>query len=78
VELVAEARDVKRDSPLEHLRVREGALHRAGKRENAQLPGLRQWKNALREHPEDEFFGFAESNSFYLTDAQGRVKTPTP
>jgi hypothetical protein len=42
------------------------------------LPGLRQWKNALREHPDDEFFGFAESNSFYLTDAQGRVKTPTP
>jgi len=24
------------------------------------LPGLRQWKNALREHPEDEFFGFVE------------------
>jgi hypothetical protein len=25
-----------------------------------ELPGLRQWKNALREHPDDEFFGFVE------------------
>jgi hypothetical protein len=40
---------------------REEALHRAGKRgEKSKLLALRQWKSTLREHPDDEFFGFVE------------------
>jgi hypothetical protein len=60
VEFIAEAKGAKRGSGLEDLRARRGlaARSKAGKR--GKFPELRQSKNALREHPDDEFFGFVE------------------
>jgi len=61
VELVAETKGARRGSIFEHLRLREGRCivkERAEKRANFQA--CVKWKNAPREHPDDEFFGFAE------------------
>jgi hypothetical protein len=44
---------------LEHLRARRG-IAPCRKAEERNLPGLRQWKNALQKHPDDEIFGFVE------------------
>jgi len=58
--MVGEAKEVKRGSGLEHLRARINIAPWRKAVKRLKLRGLRQWKNAPREHPDDEFFGFTE------------------
>jgi len=69
---LAEAKGAKRGPGLEHLLLREEGLHLEERAEKgAKLPGLRQWKNALREHPDDDFFGVRRMK-FILLDRRAR------